>query len=186
MMATDTSKLPRIIGLSGKAKSGKDSAASIIIEHFPQYIHAASSENVRRVVAIITGTTLEFNRTEEGKMTTPKGYNVTLGRMQQLIGQGMRDIIHEDVWISSTLNDHKDDFVIITDVRYRNEVENIREAGGIVIRLQRTCELDDGRDMNHSSEIALDKYSDFDTVINNNGSKEDLERDIMAYLLLFK
>ena len=65
---------------------------------------------------------------------------------------------------------------IITDVRFPNEAQAIKDRGGIVIRVNR---LDvDKFTTNfpqtlHPSETALDDYK-FDHVIDNNGSLEEL------------
>jgi len=84
---------------------------------------------------------------------------------------------------------------IITDCRFPNEAKAIKDRGGIVIRVERnkqcgSCEnifignaecpacgsgnwVYGNIDSNHPSEIALDDY-DFDHVIDNNGSIEEL------------
>ena len=52
----------------------------------------------------------------------------------------------------------------ITDVRFPNEVKAIKEKDGIIIRINR----ESAYNSNHSSEIALDNYEDFDYTIDNN------------------
>ena len=52
----------------------------------------------------------------------------------------------------------------ITDTRFPNEVKAIKEKDGIVIRINRETNYVS----NHSSEIALDDYEDFDYTIDNN------------------
>jgi hypothetical protein len=72
--------------------------------------------------------------------------------------------------------------VIIGDVRYRNEIEAIKAAGGIVLRVVRDtpefAELD-----NHSSERELDNYPGFDLIVNNNGSVKESVDKIMSYFM---
>ena len=53
---------------------------------------------------------------------------------------------------------------IIADTRFPNEVKAIKEKDGIVIRINRETNYVS----NHSSEIALDDYEDFDYTIDNN------------------
>lgn len=176
----------RIIGISGKIEAGKDTAAGILIKNHPQYKAVASAANVKMVVSIITGTSYEEQFTREGKAKIPNGFDKTLGKYQQIIGQGLRDLIDDDVWIKAVLQKYHDEKIIITDVRYPNEVKLIEEAGGIVIRLNRKRDagsvnkkmIDDGRDRNHSSETALDNYK-FQHVIDNGGSLQDLERQLL-------
>jgi len=91
---------------------------------------------------------------------------------------------------------------LITDVRFPNEVKAIKDRGGIIIRIKRTfftSELSNGEKISvvrgvltghddevfkreHSSETALDDFKDFDFVIDNDSSLEDLlEKVEMIY-----
>jgi len=61
---------------------------------------------------------------------------------------------------------------IITDSRFPNDVKRTREIGGILIRVNRAeCE---GRENEHASETALDDFNEWDHVIENNGTIEEL------------
>lgn len=61
--------------------------------------------------------------------------------------------------------------VVITDVRYPNEADAIREAGGLLFRITRPG-VDDGD--THASETALDGYY-ADRLVENVGGRNDLE-----------
>jgi len=72
---------------------------------------------------------------------------------------------------------------VITDVRFPDEANYIKERGGILIKVVRDSEinrwkkLDDGTHEypeEHISETALDNYDKFDYVIDNNGTIEEL------------
>ena len=75
---------------------------------------------------------------------------------------------------------------LITDVRFPNEVQAIKDRNGIVIRVKRelpkigvSFTLKDGTVENHMmqehpSETALDNHKDWDYIIDNNSSIEDL------------
>ena len=59
---------------------------------------------------------------------------------------------------------------IVSDVRFENELRAIKERGGIVIRLEGDpvgMRARSSRDPNHVSETALDKFEDFDLVLQN-------------------
>lgn len=66
---------------------------------------------------------------------------------------------------------------IITDTRFPNEAQAIKDRGGIIIRVNRTVvhpELGEGKvTYIHPSETALDNW-EFDYVIENNGTLEEL------------
>lgn len=72
--------------------------------------------------------------------------------------------------------------VVITDVRYPNEADAIREAGGILVRIVRPGVADGDT---HASETALDDY-DANRTVNNAGSLvwfQDQARELADGLL---
>ncbi len=60
---------------------------------------------------------------------------------------------------------------IITDMRFPNEAQAVKERGGILLRIRRDTA---GILSNHPSETALDDYTGWDAVINNDGTLEEL------------
>ncbi len=68
------------------------------------------------------------------------------------------------------------DLVIVTDVRFRNEFDHLKKLGFYQIRLLR----DDIAKINHISETNQDSIKDeeFDYILNNNGSLEDLRTEV--------
>ena len=124
---------------------------------------------------------------------------LTPRKLLQLLGTECgRQIIHPNIWVNALFADYKAVKVhekvtdnlnlksfkkpnwIITDVRFPNEAQAIKDRGGVVIRVNRTYYTEDkkyimGHDPfeTHPSETALDDY-EFDHVIDNNGSIEDL------------
>jgi hypothetical protein len=132
--------------------------------------------------------------------------------LQNLGSGGMRDNLHPDVWINTLFSDYKPirEIVsggpghyydvgiirlftkdvneypnwIISDVRFSNEVEAIKNRGGIIIRINRPPKIDLGSrrgDFKHFSETALDNHK-FDYIINNSGSLEDLKTKVEMFL----
>lgn len=122
----------------------------------------------------------------------------------QLLGtEGTRDVIHPDIWVNALYSEYKSynakfgfldmqngDFDvkseikenkwIITDSRFPNDVKRTREMGGILIRVNRDeCE---GRENEHASETALDDFDEWDYVIKNNGTIEELIEQVRTTL----
>ena len=62
------------------------------------------------------------------------------------------------------------DFWIVSDVRYKNEADELLSRGALLIRINRES---DNSDM-HKSEVDLDSYDKFSYIIENDGSLEDL------------
>ena len=129
-----------------------------------------------------------FHRIEEIELTARL--------LLQLIGTECgRTIIHPNIWVTSTLSSYdeierwrktdeahleKYNNWIVTDVRFPNEAEAIKNRNGILIRINR--EIDHyGNPIlmtSHPSEYSLDEYDGFNHVIENNGSIDELIQKI--------
>ena len=177
-----------IIGISGKAGSGKDTAAKMLevlyanpdisYEDFSnrkyknfadiQIVHFA--DILKETVQVLFGIGEWETNTQEGKKTTIEWIGKTVRELLQGVGQGLRDAIDPNLWIKVLFaNTENWSNYIIADVRYPNELDAIKERNGVLLRINRK----DAGAGNHSSEIALDDYKEWDLVIDNN-SIEDL------------
>jgi hypothetical protein len=86
--------------------------------------------------------------------------------------------IWEPIWCQNTVNritEEQSELAIVADVRFPNEVDVIKDAGGIVIKLNRNLFKDE-----HPSETQLDKKNykqkNFDYVIENQGKGKTIAR----------
>jgi hypothetical protein len=87
-----------------------------------------------------------------------------------------RDLIDPQIWVELTMHSvHVDDKIVISDVRFRNEAEEIKWKQGQVWRISR---IDKGAPVNiHRSETDMDSW-DFDQYVSNNGTIEELKEEI--------
>lgn len=106
------------------------------------------------------------------------GRFLTYRQIMQIIGDGLRKIDTE-CWVRPTLDkiyqhnrfltfsgQRLDDFIFISDIRYKTEANKIREIGGKIVRLTRFLELS----MN-PSETDMDDYVADYLIDNKNMSK---------------
>lgn len=146
---------------------------------------------------------------------------LTPRKLLQLLGtEAGRNIIHPNIWVNALFVDYKKEvkqfgtFVdsdrkdpmmtkdypnwIITDARFPNELQAVKDRGGITIRVNRPKyayesdlpekssplqHAERGKELhNHYSETALDD-AEFDFVIDNNSSIEDLTQEVKDILV---
>ncbi|WP_186648946.1 deoxynucleotide monophosphate kinase family protein [Fluviispira vulneris] len=115
------------------------------------------------------------------------------GRLLQLLGEHYRAKCGSDFfakWLVARVK-NSDNFCI-TDLRFPDEFEHAKRKNIKIIKIVRDENLrahySAGRDLNHSTEVALDNYDDlsFDAVINNNGGLDELKKIVGdVYIQLF-
>lgn len=78
-------------------------------------------------------------------------------------------------WVNATMaeyNNRADNYPpmwVVTDVRFPNEAQVIKDNGGLVVRVNRPSVVSTDT---HESETALDNYTDFDAVFINDNPEE--------------
>lgn len=136
---------------------------------FPN-IHSFA-ENLKKCTSICTGIDYHLLEDRAIKASEIDWLGLTHRQLLQSFGEAIRSQINENFWILSMFSTYTDSkFWIVSDVRYKNEAEAIRERGGFLIRLLRSGNQSD----THSSETDLDDYPNFDILIANDSSLEVL------------
>jgi hypothetical protein len=139
-----------IIGFVGFIGSGKDTAADYLV-NFHEYRRDSFANTLKDAVACVFGwdRTLLEGRTKEAREWREQpdawwserlGRNITPRLMLQLWGTEVcRSGFHDDIWIASLENKMRKtgDNIVISDVRFPNEIKAIHNAGGIVVRIKR-------------------------------------------------
>lgn len=120
---------------------------------------------------------------------------LTIRKLLQLLGtEACRNVIHENIWVNSLFVDYKPKLEsrgvypnwLISDTRFPNEAQAIKDRGVIVVRINRLYgNSEDLWDLKHSSETSLDTWK-FDYTINNSGTIEELLESVRTMLLHFK
>lgn len=176
----------KMLGLSGYAGSGKDTAAAELIYN-NDYTRVSFADKLRAfalaVNPLIPIWPAEYDA-EEQEMCHPLEYvrlryflnamcdgdwtvakrNIEVRALLQRIGTDAgRKVLHENVWVDAVMGDLPDGPLVFTDTRFPNEAQAIRDAGGYLVRVSRP-----GVDAvnAHESETALDGW-DFDAALIN-------------------
>lgn len=176
-----------VIGLSGYGRSGKDTVADYLVKScaFQRIAYAdALREMAQKLNPIIDahvfqGGEIELRRYNDilDQIGYHEGKNIPEFRefLQRLGTEAVRGVVGYNTWVDIAvrrMTEQGGDWVV-TDVRFPNEAEAIREmGGGSVWRITRPGF---GPANNHPSETSLDGY-DFDLMILNDTDIPGLEQ----------
>jgi len=177
-----------VLGLSGWARSGKDTVADYLVENegYTKVSFSAPMKeamyrlNPRITVNEVVNTALRVGVDVYGWEGLKERSPDIRGLLQRFGTEVGREMFDENFWVDYALNSIEDGSkVVISDVRYPNEADAIRELGGKVFRVERNGVFAANE---HASEHALDGYN-FDGKIENNGSIEGLYANATQQIL---
>ena len=166
----------KLIGITGKARSGKDAVAKFAWAQYG-FTRIAFADPVKMAAQAKFGLTAEQAWDDELKEVVIPHWNMTPRQMFQMEGtEAGRNVFGGDLWIkrfmlSYNLLKHTDD-IIVPDVRFDNEAEALRSLGGIIIEVRRGQAGLSGSAGAHVSESGLSLPADY--VIENEGTLEEL------------
>ena len=174
-----------IIGLCGEQGSGKSTVGTILVEKYG-FHKIAFADVLKDVVAsmfgwdrhLLEGDTpegREWRETREEWWSEHLGMDLTPRKALQMIGtNAMRDGFHTDIWVyivERQLEQYKN--VVITDVRFSNEMKMIRKHGGHIVRIERTI----SKTIEHKSEFEW-RQMGVTHVIENNKNIDELHEEV--------
>jgi energy-coupling factor transporter ATP-binding protein EcfA2 len=163
-----------IIGVCGRQGSGKDTIAGLINKITNNRFELRKfSSKLKECAGILLGVPVQLFEDREFKESYIVQYDMTVRELLQKFGtEFIRETVHPNLWIESTLLGYTNQNWIISDVRFINESDAIRSRGGIIVRTNRITKHD-----THPSENEIDFIiPDYD--IDNNGSFFDLELSV--------
>jgi len=156
---------------------------------------------VKEIASLLTGIPIEkFEDQEFKQKQMSEGWGMTYREFLQKLGtEAMRNGLHTNVWCNALFADYVSKFNptntildemsdmsyknyypnwIITDLRFSNELADIKEREGITIRVNRPgINL-----LDHPSETSLDT-AEFDYVIENNSDIQSLIKKVKIILV---
>lgn len=169
-----------ILGIAGYAHSGKDSVGDILVKNHG-FQRRSVGDVVLDILAEVDPVLLAvdpedpFHQHRMNLWLEQNGYEATketsadMRPMMQRLGEACRRVLGSEVLIDATFRNCPSRMVM-TSTRYRNEAQAIKDNGGFVWRVNRPGF---GAINDHITETDMDSW-DYDLVIDNDGSLEDL------------
>lgn len=184
--------MTRLIGFSGYARAGKDTAVQVL--HTEGYQRVAFADIMREFALRLNPIVgphfgqedMDYKRLNgvvedygwDGYKQTKYSDEIR-GLLQRLGTDCGRELLGDNIWVDSAFkNLDPDGRYAFADCRFVNEANAIRERGGLVIRIERPGI---GPANAHPSETSLDGY-DFDHVVQNNDSHEVLRQKLVRLI----
>lgn len=180
-----------LIGLAGYARVGKDEAAKVLVEEFG-FTRVAFADKLREVLYALNpivkyeGPYDKYHRgdwrmqdvinefTWDGYKET--GFSYEIRQLLQRLGtEAGRQTLWDSIWVDAAFAGVSEDAkVVVTDCRFPNEAQAIKDRGGQVWRVAREGI---GPANSHASETSLDTWA-FDWRIHNSGDLEEYHENI--------
>jgi hypothetical protein len=160
-----------VIGLGHKARHGKDTAARIIMETFPEAQRFSFADDLYAVCRVMHGM---------------RGKDAPL---LQRVGVELREK-DEHVWVRPVYEKilmARPLVAVITDVRFPNELDFVHSLGGVCWKVERrrsdgSLFIDPSRPADHVSETSLDGAA-WDAVIVNPDGQPEVFRERVEELI---
>ena len=200
-----------IIGISGKAQSGKDTVCKMIVytiwyynysqrlqtfslEHynntyekfgevidFTCWYKTSFANKLKQCLSNILNVSISKFEDNEFKKSEVEWLGITVRELLQKFGTAIRNEVSDDFWVKACLNNLEKD-----DDYLITDVRFKSEAKGIkdLEGIIVRVNREGAGAGNHISEIDLDDYS-FDYVINNDGDMEDLLLKVKEFCIAY-
>lgn len=168
-----------LLGITGRANSGKDTVAHYLEAEYG-FVPMAFADPLKEAAAAMFGVPIAWFHDRNRKEQVIEQWEMSPRHMAQRLGtEAVRHTFGPDFWIKRWLAEYREmrasDHVVVTDVRFNNEAQAIRDLGGTVLHISRPGEITlDAAASAHASEAGVTFFSGTDKEIYNGGTIEDL------------
>ena len=184
-----------LLGLMGTKGSGKTTGATYLVENY-DFIDKSFAECLKRECKELFLFTDEqvFGTQEQKETPDPRWFGCSPRKALQYVGTDLlrnnldtimpglgKNIFthHFKLWYEAELKKNPNLRIVVSDVRFQNEIDFIQRLGGVVIKIDRPGTLTN--DM-HPSELELQSITSYNYLVNNSGSLVEFYEHIQQYL----
>lgn len=186
-----------IVGIGHKMRRGKDTAADALVRELG-FVKVSFADALKDLAMEANPIVL----TEPGFVNVQLGHNSLQSLVErygweyvkdhyplvrpflQRLGRGARKVFGENFWFEqwrarAGFAPPSGRSVVVPDVRFLNEAEQLKDLGALLIRIDRKVPTTDSSGGTDESENDLDSFENWDAVIENSGTISDLQREVV-------
>lgn len=185
---------PLIIGVNGIAGAGKDTISNMVLlslqqDHKLKGACFAFADNLKKAASIIFNVPLvDFYDRDKKEVKVPHWDMSPREMAQQLGTEACRRGIRDDIWIKSlqsTIATAEVDVAFVTDVRFDNEAQFVKDMDGVTVNINRDKQ-EKIATSGHASEAGISAALTDYTVLNVTGNAfvaaAELQRIVLLHL----
>lgn len=172
-----------IIGIGHRMRSGKDTLAKMISEEIgsERCYMDSFAKGLKDTILQLFPMVKKRHVYGDDKNEIIPGVNIrgnpcSARDLMQYFGTEVCRRMYADIWVNQLIAraSMQTKIVICTDVRFPNEASAIKANNGILIKVER----EGSPHSDHESENLLSNYSEWDFIVSNNGTLEDLREEV--------
>lgn len=175
----------KIIAMAGLARTGKDTAGNYLIQS-QKYAHLSFAQPMKIMICALLNCDIWWLEKNKDEYITSIGYSPR--KLMQTLGtEWGRNTLHQNFWVDiakeklKQFEEHNLPGVVITDCRFDNEAEMIRNMGGIICHIKRVT---NNKVPAHESEEGV-TYHASDIILFNNDTFDKLYEHIDSALQIY-
>lgn len=178
----------KLLGITGPARSGKDTIGNYVVDKYG-FVRYAMAWPLKEMVKVGLGLDPNDYETNDQKEAVIPWLGCSVRHVWQTLGTDWgRVCINEDLWLILAERTIKKVIgmgvpgVVITDLRFENELAMVRRMGGVVlhVKTKRKSNLSD-QARAHASEAGV-VVGPFDRVLANDDSLEELYQRVEVFM----
>lgn len=172
-----------VIGFCGAKGSGKDTGYKLLCELYPNlnFQRIAFADPIKKTICDIFGLTVDQLNTikrVDNIAIVDYNSNIAYGHLTgrdfvRKIGMLMRDYDDQQFnrYVTNMVKTNASTNYVVTDVRFENEIQTVRDLGGYIIRVDRDC-------CDYDNHITERKIMHPDFVVKNNSSLQSFKIEL--------